>query len=420
MKSGIARAGLRVVRSIYVPAILVLAIACSSTRSPPAPTIDAGTSTRQCNAASPYDSCAGRVANACKGSCFWSCQAWCDPGFADCNRAISDGCEVDLLHDPSSCGACGAAAPACVDGLGGPAPQTLGDCGFRARGLAVDATTLYAMCDGDLTAMPKGGGERRLLARDEWGDARAGLVVDGGFVYWAWPSIAKSGAVRRMPVGGGPIETVIDGINPSSNLLVHDGVVYVVDAEDGTAPKVASIVDATGRTLASVGSAVTLVAVGDVLYARDGTGKVHSVRFDGTAAGDVPVDARALASDGTVLFVFDTSTLAVYQTGILEAPRGAIPVSIRRATMAPGDTTIFGTSWAKTEDGCLGGPGAEVVIGVDAVRAGGVVRARIPGHDGILSTRETIDQLAVDDGFVYYATSSNTLAGAGKISRFAK
>ena len=32
----------------------------------------------------------------------------CASGFADCNGVLADGCEVDLAHDPSNCGACGA------------------------------------------------------------------------------------------------------------------------------------------------------------------------------------------------------------------------------------------------------------------------------------------------------------------------
>ncbi len=407
-------------RSGTAAALFVLVIACSSTRSTPTPTADADASARLCNASSPYDTCAGRIANACKADCFWDCHASCDDGFADCNRALADGCEVDLLHDSRSCGACGATAAVCTDGVGGAAPEPLGDCGLGARGLAVDGASLYAICDGELTAMPKAGGERRVLAREEWADPRAGLVVDGGFVYWAWPSVAKSGAVRRIPIAGGPIETVIAGINPSSNLVIHDGVVYVVDAESGAAATSAVLVDSTGRSLGAVRARVTLVPVGDLLYAIDGAGLVSSVRFDGTAPKDVPIDARTLVSDGTTLFVLGSDSLAAYQNGTLGEPRGGVPMAIRRAVMSPGDGRLYGTAWTTTQTSCFGAPGAEVVVAVDVLRAGAVVRARIPGHDGLLSVRETIDQLAVDEGFVYYATSSNTLARAGKIARFAK
>ncbi len=40
-----------------------------------------------------------------------SCILGCDPGYADCNRDASDGCEVDTTTDMMHCGACGAFCP---------------------------------------------------------------------------------------------------------------------------------------------------------------------------------------------------------------------------------------------------------------------------------------------------------------------
>jgi hypothetical protein len=36
-----------------------------------------------------------------------TCQLQCTPGFADCNGVNADGCEVNMLFDPANCGACG-------------------------------------------------------------------------------------------------------------------------------------------------------------------------------------------------------------------------------------------------------------------------------------------------------------------------
>lgn len=366
------------------------------------------------------DWCGGRVPNGCKGTCFFTCQATCDPGFADCNHDVTDGCEVDVVHDPKSCGACNAAAPVCTDGLGGPAPETLGDCGLTARGLAVDATTLYAMCDGDLRAIPKQGGAATTLATAEWGDARAGLVLDGGFLYWAWPSIAKSGAIRRMPVSGGAAETVVLGINPASNLLLHDGVVYFADRDSGEGPRPARIVDSTGRTLLATSGVATLVAVGDVLYAADDSGRVQSLRFDGTDARDVMTSVDAITTDGSSLFLAGESWVRSYQNGTLGVSLGAIPFSVVGATMAAGSKVIYARGWATYEEGCFGGEGAEVIAAIDAEKGGAIVRARIPGRDGITASLETIDQLAEDEGHVYFATSRYGAGRAGTIARFAK
>ena len=52
---------------------------------------------------------------------FGSCTTVCTTGRADCNGAISDGCEVETSSDPDNCGACGkkcdaAIGQACVNG----------------------------------------------------------------------------------------------------------------------------------------------------------------------------------------------------------------------------------------------------------------------------------------------------------------
>jgi hypothetical protein len=48
-----------------------------------------------------------QLANATAGCNAGACTvAECDPGFGDCNQDASDGCEIDLEHDPDHCGTC--------------------------------------------------------------------------------------------------------------------------------------------------------------------------------------------------------------------------------------------------------------------------------------------------------------------------
>ncbi len=70
-----------------------------------------------------------------------TCNAVCQPGVADCNADLKDGCETALLSDPASCGGCAKACPSplhaipgCVLGACtlGPCDTGFGDCDLEA------------------------------------------------------------------------------------------------------------------------------------------------------------------------------------------------------------------------------------------------------------------------------------------------
>jgi hypothetical protein len=60
------------------------------------------------------------AASAIRGCTAGSCAvAGCDPGFKDCNKKYSDGCEIDVGSDAANCGDCGVPCTlpmTCVDG----------------------------------------------------------------------------------------------------------------------------------------------------------------------------------------------------------------------------------------------------------------------------------------------------------------
>lgn len=60
----------------------------------------------------------GRCGNRCPEGRFGSvtcamgaCALACQPGFADCDGDVGNGCEVDTNNDPTHCGACGVRCP---------------------------------------------------------------------------------------------------------------------------------------------------------------------------------------------------------------------------------------------------------------------------------------------------------------------
>ena len=96
--------------------------------------IDVTKDTRHCGACG--EACGTRNAVAtCQAGV---CRAACTEGFADCNAAASDGCEVDLRADVANCGACGSA---CVT-ANATAACTSSQCTVAA------CQTGFANCDG--------------------------------------------------------------------------------------------------------------------------------------------------------------------------------------------------------------------------------------------------------------------------------
>ncbi len=104
--------------------------------------------------------CATRphAASACAGG---RCEYACDAGWADCDGVADNGCEVDLRHDVSHCGACTTAcnppngAPACLDAMCAVAACAggYGDCdGNPTNGCETDLSTTVAHCGACATA----------------------------------------------------------------------------------------------------------------------------------------------------------------------------------------------------------------------------------------------------------------------------
>ena len=61
----------------------------------------------------------GPVANAAATCSMGACTVRCDPGFADCNNNLADGCETNVRTDARNCGICGRVCPAnqfCING----------------------------------------------------------------------------------------------------------------------------------------------------------------------------------------------------------------------------------------------------------------------------------------------------------------
>lgn len=396
-------------RRAVVLALAAIVAACAS-RSEPAPAPSNVTDVPACAARRDAWDCAGPSGSSgCNVRCVLGCTLQCFPGHATCDGKDDNGCEVSYLTDPENCGACHARATTCVDGLAGSAPETLIAWGFAPQGLAVDDATAYFACDGVLRSVPTAGGAATTLLEGESFDARAGLTRgDDGFLYWV-----SAGRVRRMPIGGGPIDTLASGLDPASNLVVHGGVAYVVDA---TPPS--RLVDTTGRTLfPTLGG--TLTAIGDVLYAAEHGGRLRAIHFDGTGLADLTASTGVGVTDGAK-FYFASDVVDVYDLATSSLSHlGTIAFPVEGAVMRLGDPSFYGRGATLYDHGgCFSRHhGASVVAGFATKNAAAYVRGRI--DDAPNTDPPRVAQLAVGATHVFFTTTGR-LGEPATLQRFVK
>lgn len=393
--------------------LLVMAVLACSSQDDPAPPPATTSTTPYCAPRDPnqwFDCSGPRGTGGCATKCILGCSLQCYPGFATCDGDENNGCEVSYLTDPENCGACHGRADTCVNGLAGPAPETLLTWGYVPQGLAIDATSAYFASDGTLWKIALDGSTATVLVEGEAFDARAGLTRgDDGFLHWV-----SGGRVRRIASTGGTVETLVSGIEPASNVVVHAGIAYVVDA---TPPS--HLADTTGRSLVPT-TGGTLFTVGDRIYAAERGGRLRAVQFDGSGIADLTASTGVAVTDGTKVY-FASSVVDIYDLATAKTSHlGPIAFVVEGATMLPGDPFFYGRGGvAYDRGGCLiGRPHtASVVAAFDGNVAAARVRARV--GDEPFSDPPRVAQLAVNATHVYFTTTGRMNEPA-TVQRFAK
>ena len=161
------------------------------------------------------------------------CSLTCAPGFLDCNDSMKDGCET-----PASTG--------CFAFDGSPFADVRNDVhdasepttahqiaylGVGPRGLVACAGKEYVMDRDTLYAVDTDTLLVSLVVASPLPPID-GLACDGAFVYWATASDADAslptGTLCRVAVGGGAVETLYGGLEPTSGIDVTNAGVLVM------------------------------------------------------------------------------------------------------------------------------------------------------------------------------------------------
>jgi hypothetical protein len=107
---------------------------------------------------------------------------------------------------------------------GGGATKTVANSQEKATNVQVDDTTLYWVSADKIMAMPKGGGEAKVLATA--GAPVSDIVVDHGYVYFTWYTAGADGTVARVSREGGAVQTIASNQPQPAGLAVDDTSVF--------------------------------------------------------------------------------------------------------------------------------------------------------------------------------------------------
>jgi hypothetical protein len=234
----------------------------------------------------------------------------CPPGTGDCDGDPANGCETDTTTSAAHCGACNhgclggtCQASACqpvkvADPQGSPGP------GVGNGFLAQDATTIYfgykGTTVGGVAMAAKDGSGASCIACDT-GEPRW-LAADSVSVYWADIGLDE---VRKAPLGGGAVTTLVTIGNLGTPIAVDSSHVYYVD--EGASSVMQADLDGSNQATVEGGQTHvnSLAADGGFLFWATQT-QVMAEDLSGsgpaTALAGGRTDPRHVAADATHVY----------------------------------------------------------------------------------------------------------------------
>jgi hypothetical protein len=243
------------------------------------------------------------------------------------------------------------------------------------------------------------------------------LRVDAQNLYWVLDA-AGTGAIMKMPVGGGPATTLVSDIVQPDSLQVDGTSAYWLAYGPQAGIHKASLTGGPALDLVSAGAPVPIrqIAVyeGDTYYSNAPAGAVMKVRNDGTGAPTTLASGlggpTSLAVDGSGVYVAETGDSGA----IAWIPNGGgAPMRLATGQPAPHAVALTSDEVFWVDDGAFDvATGATVGAAIMKIAKSGGSPRQVVSASGVTA-------LMVDGSFLYYcladAVMRAPLAGGAPI-----
>lgn len=269
---------------------------------------------------------------------------------------------------------------------------------FRASFLALSTLAIVGCDDGAV-------GSSVALATDQRGVSS--MAVDGTYVYWT----TQSGAVRRVSIDGGEVETLVDNLTNPDHVTVDGTHVYLsVQAALGRVPKAGGALE-----VLSTVTSVTGVQVDDHrVFWSEQTGEVKAVAKGEATAEVIAADAGPLGSlsrEGNRLFWAVNPTSSTTEGGegavhAVDTDGGEVSEVTRAAGLRALATARSRMAWVALDAEALAVDPTSNLLALTSAGIGG-------GDERVLARDLSgVDSLVIDEAQVFFSTLGGDVAVA--------